>query len=294
MTSKTSQGPVAVVGVTGAVGRRVAAKLAAKEIPVQCIARDPSRFFGPPSAKLVPADLTDRSEAERVLNGCRALYLTLPEMGDDPLGLELSVGLNAVQAAKNAGIQHLVLHTALRSDRGDTGAGIIDNKKRIEETIERSGLGYTILRPGWFLQNLFGAKDYLAQGMFSFPMPPERRIGGVSVEDIANAAVAFLQMEPQGRGIDLHIPGGVTGPAIAEAAARVLGRPVQFFEFTGSAREYVEPFPISAKHKDLYGELFEYFRRQDYLGNAEEILRVLPDFHYTTLDGFLQSELFAA
>ena len=283
---------VSVIGVTGTVGSRVAAKLARQGIQVRGIARDPSRFPGHANVELVIADLTNRQEAEKALRNSRAVYLTPPEMGEDPLALESAVGLNVIEAAKHAGIQHLVLHTALQADRGKTGAGIIDHKRQLEQAAESSGIGYTILRPGWFLQNLFLAKDYFEQGMFSMPWPPERRIAGVSVEDIANVAVALLEKGPQNRGFDLHLPGGVTGTSIAQAASRVLDHPVQYVEFTNPAREFVASFLLSESHKALYAELFEYFRQQDYLGQPEALQGVLPGFQYTTVEQFMRSELF--
>ena len=73
----------------------------------------------------------------------------------------------------------------------------------------------------------------------------------------------------------------------------MLDRPVQFYEFTDPIAEYVAGFPISERHKELYVELFAYFRRQDYLGEAEEITSVLPDFQYTSVAQFMRSELFA-
>lgn len=125
------------------------------------------------------------------------------------------------------------------------------------------------------------------------PWPSERHIGGVSVEDIANAAVALLEKGPQNRGFDLHLPGGVTGPSIAQAASRVLDRQVQYYEFTNPASEFVASFPISESHKALYAELFEYFRQQDYLGQPGELRSVLPEFLYTSVEQFMRTELFS-
>lgn len=166
---------ITVIGITGTVGSRVASKLAAKGVEVRGIARDPSQFSGNQNVELVAADLTNRREAEQALEGSQVVYLTLPEEGEDPLALESAVGLNAVEAARRAGIEHMLLHTALHSDRGDTGVAIIDNERPIEEAVVASGFGYTILRPAWFLQNIFGAKEYLEHGMYSMPIPPERR-----------------------------------------------------------------------------------------------------------------------
>lgn len=188
--------PVVIVGVTGNVGSRVADKLAAQGVRVRGVARDPSRYQGGSGLELLKADLTDPRQTEEALEGAGAAYLTLPESGEDPLGLERAVAENVVEVARRQGVRHLILHTALQSDKGDTGVGILDNKHGIEAAVEASGVPYTILRPGWFIQNLFLAKPYLEQGFFSLPVPPERRIGGVSIEDIATAAVGFLHQGP--------------------------------------------------------------------------------------------------
>lgn len=285
-------GPVTVVGVTGNVGSRVARKLAAKGVAVRGVARDPSGFGAQAGVELVRADLTRPEEAQRALQGAKAVYLTPPEKGEDPLGLERKVAENVIEAAKRQRVGHLVLHTALQADRGNTGARILDNKHGIEQAVERSGVPYTILRPGWFLQNLFGAKPWLEQGTLSMPLPQERRVAAVSVEDVANAAVGFLEKGPQKRGFDLHLPGGVSCGLLCEAVGKAAGKPVEFQEFREPARQFVEGYPISAPHKDLYGELFEYFRRQDYLGKPDEVTRALPGFRYTTPEQFARTELF--
>jgi uncharacterized protein YbjT (DUF2867 family) len=284
-------GVVLVVGVTGNIGSRVARKLVAMGVDVRGVARHPSAFEGG-GVELVQADLTDAAAADKALEGVDSLYLTLPEAGEDPLGLEGAVATNVLRSATNAGVGHLVAHTAVHADRGDTGARILDNKHPIEEVIEDSGLGYTILRPGWFLQNLFGAKGYLEQGMFAMPWPPDRPWAATSVEDVARAAVAFLERGPANAAFDVHIPGGVTGAAICEAAGAALGREVAYQEFPGPTREFVEPYPLTPVLKDLYAELFDYFRRVDYQGNPTPIAGALEGFETTSVEAFMSAELF--
>lgn len=286
-------GVVLVVGVTGNIGSRVARKLAGKGVDVRGVARHPSAFEGE-GVELVQTDLTDASAAEKAFEGVESVYLTLPEAGEDPLGLESAVATNVVRAATKAGVRHLVAHTAVHADRGDTGAGILDNKHPIEQAIEGSGLGFTILRPGWFLQNLFGARGYLEQGMFAMPWPADRAWAGTSVEDVATAAVAFLERGPANAAFDVHIPGGVTGAAICQAAGSVLGKEVAYQEFLGPTREFVEPFPLNPALKDLYAELFDYFRRVDYQGEPTRIVDALAGFEPTSLEAFMRGELFAA
>lgn len=285
--------PVVIIGITGNVGSRVATKLANKGVQVRGVARDPTSFAGPESVELQAADLSTPQEAARVLKGARSVYLTLPEKGEDPFALERLVAENVIDAAKREGIRHLVLHTALQADQGNTGVKILDNKTAIERRVKESGIPYTILRPGWFMQNLFAAKPYMEQGTLSMPLPASRRIGGVSVEDVANAAVGFLEAGPQNRGFDLHVPGGVTCDKLCQAASQARGKPVTFQEFPGEPRQFVQEYPVSAKHKEGFAELFSHFRTKDYLGKPEDVQRALPGFTYTTPEHFARSELFA-
>ncbi|GMR01947.1 MAG: NmrA/HSCARG family protein [Acidimicrobiia bacterium] len=282
---------IAVVGATGTIGSRVAARLAERGHEVRAISRNP----GTPTegVESFAADLTDSDQAVAALEGATGVYLTPPESGDNPLALETAVTRNVIDAAAKHAVDHLVVHTAVRADRGDTGSRVLDNKTGIEDAVAASGVGYTILRPAWYLQNLWGARDYLEQGIVSLPWSGDMVWAATDVSDIATAAVAFLEHGPTDRGYDVHIPGGVTGFQIAEAATRVLGKDVDYHEAQVSTRDYVEVFPISDPHKDLYAELFDYFRSTTYLGDPGPVIETLDGFQPRGLDDFLSQELFA-
>jgi uncharacterized protein YbjT (DUF2867 family) len=286
---EVDMGPIAVVGASGVIGGRVTEALAARGHEVVGLARRPGE--DPPGVRRIAVDLTDRAAAARALEGARAVYLTPPESGDDPLGLERSVTTNVIDAAREAGVDHLVMHTAVHADRGDTGARILDNKTPIEVTLAESGVPFTVLRPAWFFQNLFGAKPYLEQGMFSMPWPSDMTWAATDIADVVRAAVAFLEGDPANRGYDVHVPGGITAADICEAVANVTGHPVGYQEAPGT-REAVDPYPISEAHKELYAELFDYFKAIVYLGDPEPITGAVEGFTYGTLEGFVHRELF--
>jgi uncharacterized protein YbjT (DUF2867 family) len=241
----------------------------------------------------VLADLADADQAVDALDGASGVYLTPTSSGDKPLLAETLVTANVIDAAAKQGIDHIILHTALDADRGDTGAGILDNKTPIELALASSGVGYTILRPGWFLQNLWAARDYLDQGVVSMPWPGDMVWAATDINDIVTAAVAFFELGPTGRAFDIHIPGGITGQQIADAATATLGKEVAYREADVSTRDYVDGFPISDAHKDLYAELLDYFRSTTYLGDTEPIAEALDGFTPRGLNDFLSEELFA-
>lgn len=282
---------IAIVGVTGTIGSRVAEKLVARGHAVIGLSR--SAGAAPAGVERRAVDLTDREAAGRALEGADAVYLTPAMQGEDPLGLERNVTANAIDAARVAGVGHLILHTAVHANRGTTGSRILDNKHPIEAALVASGVPYTILRPAWYLQNLHAAKGWLDQGMFSMPWPADMVWAATDADDAARAAVAFFETGPANRGFDVHIPGGITAQAIMDAWKQATGREVQYQEAPGT-REAVDAYPLSDIHKELYAELYDYFKRAVYLGDPEPVADAIDGFTYGTVDAFMSRELFAA
>jgi uncharacterized protein YbjT (DUF2867 family) len=280
---------VGVVGVTGTIGSRVARLLAGAGHDVVGFSRNPS-----PSAlyRAVAVDLRTEGAADAALAGIDVVYLTTPEGGADPLGTEQLVVRNVIAAAARAGIKHIVMHTALRANRGNTGARILDNKTSLEVALRDSGVPFSVLRPAWYLQNLFAAKAWLDQGMFSMPWPAEMVWAATDVDDIAKAAVALIAQGPANRAFDIHQPGGVTAAAICRAVQAATGREVAYYESTDGTRAAVESYPISDAHKDLYAELYDYFKRDTFLGEPLEIIDVIPGFTYGTIESFVRRNLY--
>ena len=284
-------GTIAVVGAGGNIGSRVVSRLASGGTQVRAITRTPDA--GQDGVDVHAADLTNIDEAVAALEGASAVYLTPPEGGDDPTGLELAVSNNVIEAAIKHGVDHVIMHTAVRADRGDTGARVLDNKTPIEIALAESGLGYTILRPAWFMQNLWAARDYLLNGVVSLPWDGDMVWAGTDINDIVDAAIRFLDQGPANRGFDIHVPGGITGNQIAAAASTVLGRDVAYQPAGVSPQDYCASFPFSKPHQEMYAELFDYFISTTYGGDPHPITEALPGFRIRGLDDFLRQELFA-
>jgi len=281
--------PVGVVGMTGTIGSRVARLLADAGHEVVGFSRN-SVAAAP--YRVVAVDLRSETVADAALAGIEVVYLTPPEGGVDPLGDEQAVVRNVITAAARAGAKHIVMHTAVRADRGNTGARILDNKTSLEAALRDSGVPFSILRPAWYLQNLFGAKAWLDQGMFSMPWPADMVWAATDVDDLAKAAVSLIALGPTNRAFDIHQPGGVTAAAICRAVEAATGREVGYQEFTGGTRAAVEGYPLSDVHKDLYAELYDYFKRETFLGEPLAITDAIPGFSYGTIESFVRRNLY--
>jgi uncharacterized protein YbjT (DUF2867 family) len=280
---------VAVVGVTGTIGSRVANALADAGHAVIGLSRNPGNTA---PYRVLAVDLRNEAAADAALAGADVVYVTTPEGGVNPLEDEQAVVRNVIKSAARAGVTHIVMHTALRANRGTTGARILDNKTPLEAALRDSGVPFSILRPAWYLQNLFAAKPWLDQGMFSMPWPADMVWAATDVDDVARAAVALIALGATNRGFDIHQPGGVTAAAICRAVQSATGREIGYQESTGGTRAAVESYPISDVHKELYAELYDYFKSEPFLGDPLEIADAVPGFTYGTIEDFVQRNLY--
>ncbi len=101
---RTRAHTVAVVGVTGTIGSRVANALADAGHAVIGLARNPgngARFRG------VAVDLRNEAAADAAVAGADVVYLTTPEGGANPLDDEQAVVRNVISAAARAGVKHI-------------------------------------------------------------------------------------------------------------------------------------------------------------------------------------------
>lgn len=210
-------GPTLVLGGTGKTGRRVAARLAERGIPV----RLGSRSADP------PFDWEAPSTWAPALRGAAAVYLSYyPD-------LAVPGAVEAVRSfvgrAEAAGVRRLIL----LSGRGEEEA------QRAEQVVRDAGVEWTIVRCAWFAQNF--SENYLLEpvlaGEIALPAG-EGREPFVDAEDIAEVAVAALTKDGHaGQLYELTGPRLLTfAEAIGEIAAAT-GREIRYVQV--SPEEYV-------------------------------------------------------
>ena len=115
--------------------------------------------------------------------GCEKLFLL---GGNTPNQTEQE--LNAVEAAKAAGVQHIVKQSVLGAE-GESYS-LANVHRPVEKAIEASGLAWTFLRPNSFMQNVatFMSPTIRSEGAF-FSASGDAKIAHVDVRDIAAVAV---------------------------------------------------------------------------------------------------------
>jgi uncharacterized protein YbjT (DUF2867 family) len=149
---------VLVVGATGETGRRVVQELVRRQIAVRALVRNREQATSllPPQAEIVVGDVLKPDSLAAALDGITAVICaTGARPSLDPTGpyqVDYEGTKNLAIAAQQHNIEHLVLVSSLCVSRFFHPLNlfwlVLWWKKQAEEFLQRSGLTYTIVRPG--------------------------------------------------------------------------------------------------------------------------------------------------
>ena len=215
---------IAVTGSTGHLGRliieRLRAKVAASEIVA--VARTPAK-----AADLRVAvrhgDYADPSSLAAAFSGVRELVL----VSGSELGQRAVQHRNVVEAAKASGVRRVVYTSLLHADRSPLS--LASEHLETESIVRTSGLAFTILRNGWYLENYTNAvHGALATGTLSGGAG-HGRISAAARADYAEAAAAVVtSLGHDGNTYELAGDNSFTLGDLAAELARLTGRRIAY------------------------------------------------------------------
>lgn len=223
--------PVVVTGATGNVGRAVVASLGAAGVPVRAAVPTVQRVEPPEGEEVAHLDFHDPSTFRPALAGASGLFLLRP-----PAIARVGPTLNALlDVAAELGVGHVIFSSVAGADTNR-----VVPHHRVERHLQASGLDYTILRPGFFAQNLGDAyRTDIRRDDRLFVPAGHGRVAFVDVRDLGDvAAVVFADpASHRSRGYTLTGPQAVTFFEVARLLTQTLGRPIRYRP--ASARAYV-------------------------------------------------------
>lgn len=147
-----------VAGATGETGRRIVKQLVDRGITVRALVRnlDAARSILPAEVELVVGDVLAAAGLAAAIGDSTVIFCaTGARPSFDPLGpyrVDFEGMKNLVNVAKTQGIEHFVMVSSLCTSQFFHPLNlfwlILVWKKQAEEYLQRSGLVYTIVRPG--------------------------------------------------------------------------------------------------------------------------------------------------
>ncbi|MGW4957309.1 NAD(P)H-binding protein [Nonomuraea sp. NPDC004186] len=209
---------ILVTGARGHVARGLVQRLLAAGQPVRAAGRNPGAARLPAGVKTVLCDLADPDTFDAALAGVTKVFLYAERRGLDDF----------VTRAATAGVEHIVLLSALLADPASTDA-IGRMHGDAEQAVARSGIAWTFLRPGAFATNtLQWAPSVRAEGVVRDPFPDSRSAPVHEADIAAVAALALTEPGHEGATYPLTGPELVSRSRQAELIGEAIGRPVRF------------------------------------------------------------------
>ncbi|PLX78587.1 MAG: NAD(P)-dependent oxidoreductase [Desulfuromonas sp.] len=219
-----------VIGATGNLGREVTLQLVAKELKVRVGVRKPDQYLAPSSrVEAVRFDFDDPTSFCPALDSIEKLFLIAPPL--DPEAPMVLAPL--IQAAKQAGVEQIVFTSALGVDQNEDAP-----LRRVERQLEASGIGHTVLRPNFFMDNF--SSGFIAPMIQDadgiFVAAESAKTSFIATTDIAAVAVVCMTEDGHlGKAFNLTGPQGLDHAVIAAIISETAGRDVVYQSIPESA-----------------------------------------------------------
>ncbi|KAA6419910.1 MAG: hypothetical protein FRX49_10100 [Trebouxia sp. A1-2] len=194
-----------VAGATGGVGSRVVQCLVNEGMKVRALVRDYTKVNSDlytKNVEVIKGDVYQYSTLPAAMKGCDFVVCAtgstdrLNPFG--PFNVDYQGTKNLIAAATQAKVKKFVLVTSIGTDDPlfplNLFFGVLFFKKRAEEELQRSGIDYTIVRPG----KLNAVPDRQREGGIvmagpdTFGLPPRRSPGSILRRQVAEICVDAL------------------------------------------------------------------------------------------------------
>ena len=249
--TKVDKKIIAVVGATGAQGGglvRAILKDKTGSFAARAITRDPAsdkaKELADAGAEVVAADVDDVKSLKKAFTGAHGAFCVTFFWAHFKPELELSQARNMAQAAKEAGVRHVIWSTLedtrksipLSDDRMPTLMGKykvphFDAKGEADAFFTEAGVPTTFLLTSFYWENFIhfgmGPKKG-ADGKLAITLPlGTKKLASISSEDIGKVAYAIFEKGDEMIGKTVGIAGGhLSGAQMAKSLTKALGQEV--------------------------------------------------------------------
>jgi uncharacterized protein YbjT (DUF2867 family) len=251
---------ILITGAAGTTGRAIIQSLAARGVRARALvhkADDRALFDAYNGIESVVGDLGDDRGLGKILDGVDTAYLV---SSVDPAMTDLHQRF--IDSAKRAGVKRIVRHSALGAD-AESGARLLCWHGEAERYLEKSGIGWTHIRPNYFMQNFesFIKGSVCATASFATSLG-ETRVSMVDVRDLAAVAAEILIGDGhEGKSYAVTGPEALTMGEAATILGGALGYPVRHRSLSDrDLRDELIGAGTPVWMADAFAELYGVFR----------------------------------
>lgn len=220
-----------LMGVTGRVGGRTAARLCDAGVPVRAIVRDATKgdAWLQRGCEVAVADIDDVTALIRAFDGAVGVFVMIPPDYDPAPGFPQVRRFiaNVREAVMTARPGKLVFLSTVGAHV--EAFSLLNNGRMVEQALRELPIPTAFVRAAWFMENASGDVGAAREGVIpSYLQPLDHCIPMVATADIAKTIATLLQEQWEGpRVVELEGPRRYSANDIAEGFAKALGHPVR-------------------------------------------------------------------
>jgi len=280
---------ILLTGLSTTTGRRVAKRLLKSGHSFTALLRDGDKAPDLKSKKvtLVKGDLSKPDSIKKAMDGIENAFL-LPPTSENQFKLEK----NFIDAAKEAGVKHLVKYSALGADP-DSPSTILKYHGQSEKYLKDSGLRYTLIRPNLFMQNFVNFYGQQIRKKKEIRLPLKNaKCGYVDVRDTVRLINKVLTSKGSKNKI-YTITGSesLSCIEIAELFSEAMGKKINYVEI--KPKEFKKKMidsGVKEREADAYSELYKLVRDGLYDQVTDDIYK-LTNRQPHTFEEFLDDNI---
>ena len=237
------------------------------------------------AADIVVGDLRNHDDVVRACEYIEAAYFITPNFSPD----EAAMADNLIDVCRDKGVRvvlHSVIHPQIQKLPHHW------SRLLVEEKVINSHLDWVVLQPTTYMQNITPQLARVREvGELKMPIPIDRALSMVDLEDIAEVAAAALTDKRYDCGVFELCGEPVTLAEQAEIVGRLTGEGVRARTFdTGDTNAELEiPF-VGDYGRDTTAKMYSHYASHGLRGNTR-ILTALLDRVPTSYETFAEREL---
>ncbi len=222
---------VFVIGSSGNVGKATVNALSIKfgrKLDIRAGVRRPesvTAFKHLTGVTIVKAEMGENEALKELFKGVMSLLIVTPGTEN-----RVELALKTAEAAKDAGVEHIVAISGTNAEKQDTIFG--KQLYEVEQGILGLDVSCTILRLPWFMENYFNFKDSIKNDLiFHAPADANNEFQVVCMDD-AGCASAIILASPEKHAGKIYslVSDRNTFAQLSEAFTRALSREIAYMK----------------------------------------------------------------